>query len=105
MPFIFRGCEERRLAVAEETGDNCFSITIVRWFGVAGPPRIGKPAKVARLHLLFDCCDELPVRETRDFHPAVMIKTLELNGLIERTPGQARNIRLLVLPEHLTALR
>jgi hypothetical protein len=28
-----------------------------------------------------------------------MIKTLELNGrLIERTPGQARSIRLLVLP-------
>jgi len=34
-----------------------------------------------------------------------MIKTLELNGLIERTPGQARSIRLLVLPEHLPALR
>ena len=34
-----------------------------------------------------------------------MIKTLELNGLIERKPGQARSIRLLVQPEHLPALQ
>jgi hypothetical protein len=34
-----------------------------------------------------------------------MIKTLELNSLIERTPGQARSIRLLVRPEHLPMLR
>jgi DNA-binding MarR family transcriptional regulator len=33
-----------------------------------------------------------------------MIKTLERNGLIERTRGQARSIRLLVRPEHLPAL-
>lgn len=33
-----------------------------------------------------------------------MIKTLERNGLIERTPGQARSIRLLVRMEHLPAL-
>ncbi|SPE41548.1 Putative transcriptional regulator protein (modular protein) [Candidatus Sulfopaludibacter sp. SbA3] len=33
-----------------------------------------------------------------------MIKTLERNGLIERTPGQARSIRLCVLPEHLPRL-
>ena len=33
-----------------------------------------------------------------------MIKTLERNGLIERTPGQARSIRLLVLPKHLPRL-
>ena len=33
-----------------------------------------------------------------------MIKTLELNGFIERTPGQARSIRLLVRPEHLPKL-
>jgi DNA-binding MarR family transcriptional regulator len=33
-----------------------------------------------------------------------MIKTLERNGLIEKTPGQARSIRLLVKPEHLPAL-
>lgn len=33
-----------------------------------------------------------------------MIKTLELNGLIERTPRQARSIRLLVRPEHLPVL-
>ncbi len=38
--------------------------------------------------------------------PAIhdMIKTLERNGLIERTPGQARSIRLLVPPEHLPRL-
>jgi repressor LexA len=38
--------------------------------------------------------------------PAVheMIKTLERNGLIRRTPGQARSIQLLVRPEHLPAL-
>jgi len=38
--------------------------------------------------------------------PAVhqMIKTLELSGFIERTPGQARSIRLLVRPEHLPTL-
>ena len=34
-----------------------------------------------------------------------MIKTLERNGLIERTPGKARSIRLLVKPEHLPILR
>lgn len=33
-----------------------------------------------------------------------MIKTLELGGFIERTPMQARSIRLLVLPEHLPRL-
>jgi hypothetical protein len=33
-----------------------------------------------------------------------MIKTLQRNGLIERTPGQARSIRLLVRPEHLPRL-
>jgi hypothetical protein len=34
--------------------------------------------------------------------PAIhdMIKTLERNGLIERTPGLARSIRVLVRPEH-----
>jgi hypothetical protein len=38
--------------------------------------------------------------------PAVheMIKTLERNGLIERTPGKARSIRLLVQPERLPRL-
>jgi repressor LexA len=38
--------------------------------------------------------------------PAVhdMIKTLERNCLIERTPWQARSIRLLVQPEHLPRL-
>jgi hypothetical protein len=33
-----------------------------------------------------------------------MIKTLERNGLIEKTPGQARSIRVLVRPEHLPRL-
>jgi hypothetical protein len=33
-----------------------------------------------------------------------MIKTLERNALIQRTPGQARSIRLLVQPEHLPKL-
>jgi selenophosphate synthetase-related protein len=33
-----------------------------------------------------------------------MIKTLERNGLIEKIPGQARSIRLLVQPEHLPRL-
>jgi hypothetical protein len=33
-----------------------------------------------------------------------MIKTLERNALIERTPGQARSVRLLVQPEHLPQL-
>ena len=33
-----------------------------------------------------------------------MIKTLERNGLIERTPRMARSIRILVRPEHLPAL-
>jgi DNA-binding MarR family transcriptional regulator len=38
--------------------------------------------------------------------PAIheMIKTLQRKGLIERTPGQARSIRLLVRPEHLPRL-
>jgi repressor LexA len=38
--------------------------------------------------------------------PAIhdMIKTLERNGLIERTPGQARSIRLRVQPRHLPRL-
>jgi hypothetical protein len=33
-----------------------------------------------------------------------LIKTLERNSLIERTPGQARSIRLLIQPEHLPRL-
>lgn len=34
-----------------------------------------------------------------------MIKTLERNGLIEREPGRARSIRLLVRPEYLPQLK
>ena len=39
--------------------------------------------------------------------PAIhdMIKTLERNGLIEKVPGRARSIRLLVKPEHLPLLK
>jgi hypothetical protein len=39
--------------------------------------------------------------------PAIheMIKTLERNGLIEKKPGQARSIQLLVPPEHLPRLK
>jgi hypothetical protein len=33
-----------------------------------------------------------------------MIKTLQRNGFIEKTPGQARSIRLLVAPKHLPRL-
>jgi hypothetical protein len=33
-----------------------------------------------------------------------MIRTLHRNGLIEKTPGEARSIRLLVPPEHLPRL-
>ncbi len=33
-----------------------------------------------------------------------VIKTLERNALIEKTPGQSRSIRLLVQPEHLLRL-
>jgi len=33
-----------------------------------------------------------------------MIRTLERNGLIEKTPGEARSIRLGVAPEHLPPL-
>ncbi len=33
-----------------------------------------------------------------------MIKTLERNGLIEKVPGQARSIRLLIQPENLPRL-
>ena len=34
-----------------------------------------------------------------------MIKTLERNGLIEKTPGKGRSIRLLVQPESLPRLK
>jgi DNA-binding MarR family transcriptional regulator len=34
-----------------------------------------------------------------------MIKTLQRSGLIEKIPGQARSIRLLVNPEHLPQLK
>ena len=34
-----------------------------------------------------------------------MVKTLHRNGLIERTPGKARSIRLLLPPEHLPRLK
>ena len=34
-----------------------------------------------------------------------MIKTLERNGLIDKTPGLARSVRLLVQPDHLPRLR
>ncbi len=33
-----------------------------------------------------------------------MIKTLERHGLIEKTPGRSRSMRVLVLPEHLPRL-
>jgi hypothetical protein len=45
-------------------------------------------------------------RHFRVSPPAIhdMIKTLERNGLLEKIPGQARSIRLLVDPQHLPRL-
>jgi hypothetical protein len=33
-----------------------------------------------------------------------MVRALEERGLIERTPGRARSLRVLVAPEHLPTL-
>jgi hypothetical protein len=41
---------------------------------------------------------------TKIHHQAPAESDLERNGLIERTPGQARSIRLPVQPEHLARL-
>lgn len=66
---------------------------------------------LAFIHNYTKICRQAPAEADFERHfsvsaPSVheMIKTLQRKGLIERTPGEARSIRLLVKPEHLPPL-
>ena len=76
------------------------------------PPFTAKPGQYLAFIHGYTKIHRCPPAETdleryfRVSPPAIhdMIKTLERNGLIERTPRRARSIRILVRPEHLPRL-
>jgi hypothetical protein len=104
-----------KVRIAEEFGEEVFTVDIMR------PPRPDPAAapkftKTQGQYLAFiynyteiNGCAPAETDFQRYFRvsaPSVheTIKTLQRNGLIERMPGQARSMRLLVEPEHLPLL-
>ena len=102
-----------KVRVFESFGEDVFAVSI------DPAPKLDRPLFTAKQgqYLAFICnyskihgrapAESDLERCFRVSPPAIhdMIKTLERNGLIERTPGQARSIRLLVQPEHLPPLK
>jgi hypothetical protein len=104
-----------KVQIADSFGEDAFAVEIERApkLDPAAPPRFTKTQgqylafihNYTKIHGLAPAETDLQ-RYFRVSAPSVheMIKTLERNGLIERTPGRARSIRLLVQPEHLPRL-
>jgi hypothetical protein len=104
-----------RVDVAESFGEDCFEVSIE----LAPKPDPGVAPKFTakqgqylafiyhytKIHRRAPAESDLE-RYFQVSPPSIheMIKTLERNGLIERTPGQARSIRMLVQAEHLPRL-
>jgi hypothetical protein len=101
--------------VFEGSGDDAFEVSIdpaPRLDPSVVPPFTAKQGQYLAFIHYYTKIHRCPPAEAdleryfRVSPPAIhdMIKTLERNGLLERTPGRARSIRLLVQPGHLPRL-
>ncbi len=110
---IFHG--HRCIVRVSASGEGVFTVTVAQAppLDESVPPRI--TAKQGQYLAYISCYTKIhrtaPAESDlqnyfRVSAPSVheMIKTLERNGLIERTPGLGRSIRILVRPEHIPAL-
>jgi len=105
-----------KVRVFESFGESAFEVTIVpapKLDPSIAPRFTAKQGQyLAFIHGYSKIHRQAPAESDLEHYfrvsaPAVhdMIKTLDRNGLIQRTPGQARSIRLLVRPEHLPVLQ
>lgn len=105
-----------RVRIRESFGENAFDVKIEKappLNPLAPPSLTAKQGQyLAYIHHYSKMHRQAPSEaEMQEFFrvspPTVhdMIRTLERNGFIDRTPGMARSIRLLVLPEHLPPLK
>jgi repressor LexA len=104
-----------KVQISDSFGEDAFAVKIERpaKLDPAAVPRFTKTQgqylafihNYTKIHGLAPAETDLQ-RYFRVSAPSVheMIKTLERNALIERTPGRARSIRLLVQPGHLPQL-
>ena len=105
-----------QVSVAERFGEDAFDVSIVpvpKLDPSVVPSFTAKQGQYLAFIHNYTKIHRVPPAESdlqyyfRVSAPAIhdMIKTLERNGFIEKTPGQARSIRLLVAPEHLPRLK
>jgi hypothetical protein len=105
-----------RVGVSESFGEDAFVVSIdlaPKLDPSIAPPFTAKQGQyLAFMYNYTKIHRRAPAESDLERHfgvspPAVhdMIKTLERNGLIERTPGQPRSIRLCVQPENLPILK
>jgi hypothetical protein len=101
--------------VCESVGEDAFEVNInpaPKLDPSVAPPFTAKQGRYLAFIYNYTKIHRCPPAESdlqyyfRVSPPAIhdMIKTLERSGFIEKTPGQARSIRLLVAPEHLPRL-
>ncbi|MFN0171713.1 MAG: LexA family protein [Bryobacteraceae bacterium] len=101
--------------VFERVGEDAFEVSIDPAPGLdpsVAPPFTAKQGQyLAFIHNYTKIHRYPPAESDLQYYfrvsaPAIhdMIKTLERNGLIEKEPGRARSIRLIVRPEHLPRL-
>jgi len=104
-----------RVRVFERFGEDAFEVSIdpaPKLDPSVAPPFTAKQGQYLAFIHNYTKIHRCPPAESdlqyyfRVSSPAIhdMIKTLERNGLIEKTPGQPRSIRLLVAPEYLPRL-
>jgi repressor LexA len=103
-----------KVRTRENFGDDVFDVTFQRaQADPSAPPKFtGKQGQYLAFIYYYTKIHRQPPAESdleqyfRVSPPSVheMLKTLQRNGLIERTPHQARSIRLLVAPDHLPRL-
>ena len=105
-----------QVRVAESLGEDAFEVSIdpaPKLDPFVVPPFTAKQGQYLAFIHNYAKIHRCPPAESdlqyyfRVSPPAIhdMIKTLERNGLLERQPGQARSIRLLVAPEYLPRLK
>lgn len=103
------------VGIRESFGDDAFSVAIQRATSSAVPGKWSFTAKQGQYLAYIDQYSTIHRRAPAESDiqqyfrvtaPTIhnMIITLERNGLIERTPGKARSIRVLVPPEKLPRL-
>ena len=112
LPVVLGGRRFRLIVrVSESSGEDMFRVEMEPALGPDGPFTAKQGQYLAYIYAYTKIHRQAPAetdleRYFRVSAPSVheMLKTLQRNGFIERTPRQARSIRLLVPPEHLPPL-